>query len=149
MKEPWTSGIIFWVEDSECSFKLLILYELNVETLKLGLLWNLQLRLMGMYTILSQEEQSEGRIDCIVETLQYVYIFEFKLDGTAAEALQQIEEKDYARSYAADAREVVRIGGAFLRRQGRLRNGKLENKRCEIVNLSLEKNTLKVFECNM
>ena len=149
MKEPWTSGIIFWVEDSECSFKLLILYELNVETLKLGLLWNLQLRLMGMYTILSQEEQSEGRIDCIVETLQYVYIFEFKLDGAAAEALQQIEEKDYARSYAADAREVVRIGGAFLRRQGRLRNGKLENKRCEIVNLSLEKNTLKVFECNM
>ncbi len=104
---------------------------------------------MGMYTILSQEEQSEGRIDCIVETLQYVYIFEFKLDGAAAEALQQIEEKDYARSYAADAREVVRIGGAFLRRQGRLRNGKLENKRCEIVNLSLEKNTLKVFECNM
>ena len=47
---------------------------------------------MSVYIVSLEREQSEGRVDCIVETPQYVYIFEFKLDGTAAEALQQIED---------------------------------------------------------
>lgn len=46
----------------------------------------------------------------IVETDKYVYIFEFKLDGSADEALAQIEEKGYAQSYLADSRKVFRIG---------------------------------------
>ena len=78
----------------------------------------LLLRLMSVYTVLVEKEQSEGRVDCIVETPQYVYIFEFKLDGTAAEALQQIEEKGYARPYEADARQVVKIGVNFSSQTG-------------------------------
>lgn len=42
--------------------------------------------------------------DCIVEPPDYVYIFEFKMDGTADEALKQIEDKGYALEYAADRR---------------------------------------------
>ena len=42
-----------------------------------------------------------------------MYIFEFKLDGTAAEALAQIEARGYARPYAADSRTVRRIGVSF------------------------------------
>ena len=48
---------------------------------------------MSVYTIYIEKEQSKGRVDCVIETPQFVYIFEFKLDGTAAGALQQIDAK--------------------------------------------------------
>ena len=57
-------------------------------------------------------------MDCVIETPQFVYIFEFKLDGTAAGALQQIEEKGYAREYEADARPVHKIGVNFSSETG-------------------------------
>ena len=52
-------------------------------------------------------------MDCILETPQYIYIFEFKLDGSADEALRQIEEKGYARPYLTDKRKIVCIGVVF------------------------------------
>ena len=51
------------------------------------------MRIISCYTVYTEKQQSEGRVDCIVETPDYIYIFEFKLDGTADEALQQIEDK--------------------------------------------------------
>ena len=75
-------------------------------------------RMISVYTVYSEKEQSEGRVDCIVETSDYVYIFEFKLDGTADEALRQIEEKGYARPYASDTRTLYRIGVGFSSRTG-------------------------------
>ena len=47
-------------------------------------------RLISVYTVYTEKEQSQGRADCIVETDDYIYIFEFKRDGTADEALVQI-----------------------------------------------------------
>lgn len=78
----------------------------------------LLLRLMSVYTVYVEKEQSEGRVDCIVETPNFVYIFEFKLDGTAQKALQQIEDKGYARPYEADARTVYKIGANFSSETG-------------------------------
>ncbi len=78
----------------------------------------LLLRLMSVYTVSLEREQSEGRVDCIVETPQYVYIFEFKLDGTAAEALHQIEDKGYARPYGNDSRAIYKIGISFSSQTG-------------------------------
>ena len=78
----------------------------------------LLLRLMSVYTVYIEKEQSEGRVDCVIETPQFVYIFEFKLDGTAAGALQQIEDKGYAREYEADARPVHKIGVNFSSETG-------------------------------
>lgn len=43
------------------------------------------------------KQQSEGRVDCVVETPNYIYIFEFKRDGSAEEALKQIEDTPAAR----------------------------------------------------
>ena len=43
----------------------------------------------------------------------HVYIFEFKMDGSADEALQQIEQKGYAKPYLNDPRQVLRIGMNF------------------------------------
>ena len=50
----------------------------------------LVLRMISFYTVFIEKEQSQGRVDCIVEVPEYVYIFEFKLDGSAQEALRQI-----------------------------------------------------------
>ncbi|MDO5342431.1 MAG: PD-(D/E)XK nuclease domain-containing protein, partial [Bacteroidia bacterium] len=69
--------------------------------------------LLSCYTVLTEKENSRGRADIIVETADYVYIFEFKLNGTAAEALKQIEDKGYAEPYAADKRKLFRIGVNF------------------------------------
>ena len=76
------------------------------------------MRLVSVYTVYAEKVQSQGRVDCIVETPQYVYIFEFKLDGTAEEALRQIEEKGYAREYASDSRKVYKIGASFSSETG-------------------------------
>ena len=76
------------------------------------------MRLVSVYTVYVEKVQSQGRVDCIVETPEYVYIFEFKLDGTASDALRQIEEKGYAREYASDPRKLYRIGAVFSSETG-------------------------------
>ena len=68
--------------------------------------------LLGQY-VHAEVHSAEGRADCIVETDAYVYIFEFKRDCTADEALSQIEEKGCAAPYAADSRRLVRVGVSF------------------------------------
>lgn len=54
-----------------------------------------------------------GRIDAVAATAETVYIFEFKLDGTADEALAQCRELDYARRYQGAVRNVVLVGVPF------------------------------------
>ncbi|MBQ8521528.1 MAG: PD-(D/E)XK nuclease domain-containing protein, partial [Bacteroides sp.] len=78
----------------------------------------LLMRMISCYTVYTEKLQSEGRVDCIVETPDYIYIFEFKLDGTADEALRQIEEKGYARPYEADSRKLYKIGVSFSSETG-------------------------------
>lgn len=76
------------------------------------------MRLISVYTVYIEKLQSQGRVDCIVETPDYVYIFEFKLDGTASEALRQINEKGYALEYASDKRRIYKIGAVFSSETG-------------------------------
>ncbi len=76
------------------------------------------LRMISCFTVYIEKEQSEGRVDCVVETLKHVYILEFKRDGVAEEALQQIERKGYAREYAADERGIHLIGCNFSSKTG-------------------------------
>ncbi len=73
------------------------------------------LRLLGVYClgIKVEDRQSYGRVDCTLELKEYVYIFELKMDGSADEALQQIEQKGYAKPYATDPRCLIRIGMNF------------------------------------
>ena len=74
--------------------------------------------LLGRYNTYIEKETSQGRIDCILECPEYVYIFEFKLNSTAEVALKQIEEKDYALPYAADARKIFKVGISFSSETG-------------------------------
>ena len=75
-------------------------------------------RLISVYTVYTEKEQSQGRSDCIVETDGYIYIFEFKRDGSADEALAQIESKGYARPYETDKRKLYKIGVNFSSETG-------------------------------
>ena len=56
---------------------------------------------------------AKGRADCVLETDDYVYIFEFKRDVPAIEALKQIDEQGYAAPYSADSRKLFKIGVNF------------------------------------
>ena len=55
-----------------------------------------------------------------------IYIFEFKLDGTAEEALAQIEEKGYARPYEADSRKLFKVGTVFSSETGTISDFKMK-----------------------
>ena len=71
-----------------------------------------------VFTLLGKLVQCEmhtytGRIDCKVETRDYIYLFEFKRDDTAEAALAQIDTKDYSLPFAADGRELFKIGVSF------------------------------------
>ena len=81
-------------------------------------------RLISVYMVYTEKEQSQGRADCIVETDDYIYIFEFKRDGTADEALAQIEAKGYARPYEADPRTLYKIGVNFSSETGTVEDWK-------------------------
>ena len=54
-----------------------------------------------------------GRVDMVVWMPDAVYVFELKKDGTAQEALRQIDEKGYAIPFQTDGRQVVKIGVKF------------------------------------
>ena len=83
------------------------------------------MRLISVYTVHIEKVQSQGRVDCIIETPGYVYIFEFKLDGSADEALLQIEEKGYAREYESDSRVIYKIGASFSSETGTIEDWKV------------------------
>lgn len=72
-------------------------------------------KLMGFYTQV-EYHTSEGRVDLVLQTENYVYIMEFKLNGTAEEALKQINEKHYARPFETDTRKVYKIGINFSKK---------------------------------
>jgi len=69
-------------------------------------------RLLGIYTEV-ERATSDGRMDMVIKTKDYIYILEFKLNQTAASALQQIEEKGYAAPFATDPRTLYKLGINF------------------------------------
>ena len=85
----------------------------------------LLMRMVSVYTTYTEKQQSEGRVDCIIETPDYIYIFEFKLDGTAHEALKQIEEKGYDRPYLTDKRKLFKAGVVFSSETGTVSDWKV------------------------
>ena len=73
------------------------------------------LRMISGYT---EKAQSQGRVDCVVETDDFIYVIEFKLDGTTKEAIDQINEKGYAREYETDPRKLYKISVSFSTKTG-------------------------------
>jgi hypothetical protein len=69
-------------------------------------------RMLGLYCR-SEVRTAAGRIDTLVETKNRVYCFEFKLNGTAEEALGQIDSKDYLLPWQGSGKELVKVGVSF------------------------------------
>jgi hypothetical protein len=68
--------------------------------------------LMGQF-VRSEVRSAAGRADAVVMTAETVYVFEFKVDGSAEEALRQIDDKGYMIPYSADGRRLVKAGVVF------------------------------------
>lgn len=125
--ESWVIGInrmlregrLDDVRDSMTAFFASIPYEAGKDLRALDFETHFQytfyliLRVLSCYTTLIEKQNSHGRADIIVEAKKYIYIFEFKLDGSADEALQQIEDKGYAQPYATDPRPIYKVGVNF------------------------------------
>lgn len=69
-------------------------------------------KLMGFYTQV-EYHTAEGRVDLVLKTDKFIYVMEFKLDGTAEEALRQINGKHYTQPFATDGRKLFKIGVNF------------------------------------
>ena len=69
-------------------------------------------KMIGFYTEL-ERHTSDGRIDMIVKTSDYIYILEFKINNSADEALKQIEDKQYTKPFETDGRKIYLIGINF------------------------------------
>ena len=61
----------------------------------------------------TQVKVAGGRIDMVVWMPDTAYVFELKVNGTAEEALQQIDDKGYAFPYKTEGRKVVKVGVKF------------------------------------
>ena len=80
--------------------------------------WNFQSIVYILFTLMGKRTRAEvqtavGRIDCYLETKKCIYIFEFKIDDSAENALLQINDRRYAAPYAMDHRRIRKIGVSF------------------------------------
>lgn len=88
-------------------------YELNDKTERhYQVVFYLVFKLMGQFTD-AEVRSARGRADAVVKTPKYIYVFEFKLNGTAEEALRQIDDKKYLIPYQSDGRQIVKVGVEF------------------------------------
>ena len=85
------------------------------------------MELLGEY-VQAERSTSNGRIDLLLQTKDYIYIVEIKVDSSADVALQQIEEKGYAKPFVNDTRKLFRIGVSFSTANRRIEEWKVVDK---------------------
>lgn len=68
--------------------------------------------LLGMQVEV-EKRISNGRIDMVVKMNHYIYVMEFKYDGSVQDAMKQIKEKEYALPYQRDKRKVILVAVNF------------------------------------
>ncbi|MCM1074415.1 MAG: PD-(D/E)XK nuclease domain-containing protein [Ruminococcus sp.] len=70
------------------------------------------LKLMGFY-VRTEYRTSNGRVDMVIETDDFIYVIEFKLGDTPQAALQQIQEKSYCEPFLYSDKQIICIGVTF------------------------------------
>ena len=80
--------------------------------------------LLGEY-VQVERATSNGRIDLIIQTKEFIYIFELKVNADADVALRQIDEKGYARPFEGDSRKLFKIGVDFSTATRRIEDWKI------------------------
>lgn len=69
-------------------------------------------KMVGFHTRM-EDHTSNGRIDLTVETSGYVYVFEFKVNRPASEAMAQIKEKGYWKKFRAGGKRIFLVAASF------------------------------------
>ena len=87
--------------------------------------YNFQVAVYLTFTLMGQFTQCEvhsikGRADAVVETQDTVFIFEFKTNDSAENALAQIDELCYAEKYNSSNKKIVKIGAEFNTQERKL-----------------------------
>lgn len=77
------------------------------------------MKLMGFF-VHTEYHTSDGRIDMVVKTAKYIYVMEFKLHGSAEEAMAQIVEKEYYLPFVKERKQIILIGATFNPERRRL-----------------------------
>lgn len=95
-------------------------YELNCQ----AFVW-LIFKLMGEF-VQCEVQNGKGRSDAVVWEKEAIYIFEFKMDGSAKEALEQINSKEYPIAYKNDGRRIVKVGVNYSSEQEQLTDWLIE-----------------------
>lgn len=86
-------------------------------------LFYLIFKLVGL-NIEAEVHTNRGRVDAVVELVDHIYLFEFKLDGTAEDALQQIQKSDYAQKYQLKTKSLTFVGANFASSQRQITDWK-------------------------
>lgn len=81
-------------------------------------------RLLGFYVDV-ERHTTDGRMDILLQTPDYIYIMELKVNKTADVALQQIEDKGYAQPFTDDPRRLFKVGINFSTRTKRFDDWKV------------------------
>ena len=84
-------------------------------------------KLMGQF-VQTEVHCAMGRADCVVQTTDSIYIFEFKLagNGSAEDAIGQIKEGTYAAKYKMSGKKIVLIGTSFSEETRTIKDWKVE-----------------------
>ena len=99
-------------------------YELNAQTERhYQVVSYLVFKLMGQF-VDAEIRSATRRADAVVKTPKYIYVFEFKLDGSTEQALQQI---DKGGTYTADSRQLMKVGVNFNAEKRNIGEWKIKN----------------------
>lgn len=112
VKDLWAGDVENFTNRLKCFFAKYP-YDLvkNLENHYQNVLYTLY-TLMGLY-VEAEYKTVNGRIDMVVKTKEYCYVMEFKLNGSAQEAMEQINSKDYALPFECGNRKIIKIGMNF------------------------------------
>lgn len=91
-------------------------YDLSDETERhYQTVFYLVFRLMGQFTE-AEVRSAKGRADAVVKTPDYIYVFKFKLEGSAEDALAQIDNRGYLIPYTTDGHRLIKAGVNFSKK---------------------------------
>lgn len=89
-----------------------------------------QLLFYAIFTLLgvridAETVTNDGRIDAVIFTAKSIYLFEFKIDGSAKTAMEQIIKKEYYQKYKHSGKDIILIGANFSTKTRQLTDWKI------------------------
>lgn len=75
----------------------------------------------------AEEQTCRGRMDVMLRTRRFIYIFELKTDGSVVKAMDQIEEKGYWVPYRHSGMTVIRIAANYSTSENNIDTWKIES----------------------